>query len=403
MHGFGGSGRSSGGESRHRAPFPNAFALVIWICVPLLACSEANTEDVAVTADTKPVEIETLRPQSFTSWVHVSGLVEAEARMDLSFRVDGTIERYHVEEGDYVDTNAVIAELDARDYERNVNLARAALESAEARATEAQRELARQERLVAARTSSTQEHEAAGSAALVTRSEVRQNKLQLEAAEAALEDCQLRAPVAGYIEHRLLEKHEFASLQRPVVVLTQLEHVKVRSSVADRLLASLEKGAEATILSGAWPGREFKGTVIRIALAADPKTHTLPVELRVANPDLALRPAMVVDVALKSGASDPLLTVPLKAVVRDGGLQALCFVVSDTQSSDGAQLRVESRPVVLGRLWGDRIAIDAGLSAGDRVIVKGQHFVRSGDAVHVIGPAGQRTSPAARMRLGGGP
>ena len=81
------------------------------------------------------------------------------------------------------------------------------------------------------------------------------------------------------------------------------------------------------------------------------------------------------------------MTVPMKAVVRDGGLQPLCFVVTDADSESGTGLQAESRPVVLGGLWGDRVAIEAGLVPGDRVIVAGQHFVRSGDPVHVVGPA----------------
>lgn len=404
------TGRVGGtGDQRRAASLSRALPLLICSGFALLACAEADTADDAQSAkpaDTKPVEIEILRLQSFTSWVHVSGLVEAEARMALSFRIDGTIERYHVEEGDHVEAGEVIAELQSRDYARNVKLAQAAVESAEAHAAEAKRELARQEHLVEARTSSTQEHEAARSAALVTRAEVRQSKLQLEAAQAALDDCQLRAPVAGYIEQRLLEKYEFASLQRPVVVLTQLDRVKVRASVADRLLASLQKGAEATITSAAWPEREFRGTVTRIALAADPKTHTLPLELSVANSDLALRPAMVVEVALERGASEPMLTVPMKAVVRDGGHRALCFVAAeDTTPANSAStgLHAESRTVVLGRLWRDRIAITAGLSAGDRVIVKGQHFVRSGDAIHLVSPARPQPGNPPGMAFGGGP
>ena len=77
----------------------------------------------------------------------------------------------------------------------------------------------------------------------------------------------------------------------------------------------------------------------------------------------------------------------MKAVVRDGGLQPLCFVVTEDDSEGGTGLRAESRPVVLGGLWGDRVGIEAGLAPGARVIVAGQHFVRSGDPVHVVPPA----------------
>jgi RND family efflux transporter MFP subunit len=375
------------------------LGLLFGVCIPLLACGEAEPAiPVPEAVSSKPVEVEVVELQHITSWVHVSGLVEAESRMSLSFRVDGTIERFLVEEGDFVEAESVIAELDSRDYERELRLARADVESSAALKAEAQRELTRQERLIAAKTTSSQQHEAARSSLLVATAATRQSELRLEAAQSARADCELRAPVSGYIEQRLVEKHEFTTLQRPAVILTQLNRVKVQTSVADRMLASLKPGSRAIIRSAAWPDREIEGTVVRIALAADPTTHTLPVEISVANPDLALRPAMVVDVALRGGADgEQRLTVPMKAVVRDGGLQPLCFVVGETQiakRTDGeATHRVEARPVVLGKLWRDRIEITAGLTAGSRVITAGQHFVRSGDAVHIVATAAPPARP----------
>ena len=101
------------------------LVLLLGSCLPLLSCGDAGTTEANTekAARTKPVEIEILEPRSFTSWVHASGIIEAESRMSLAFRIDGTIDLYHVEEGDYVEAGAVIAELDSRDYARGARLA----------------------------------------------------------------------------------------------------------------------------------------------------------------------------------------------------------------------------------------------------------------------------------------
>ena len=118
------------------------------------------------------------------------------------------------------------------------------------------------------------------------------------AAQVALEDCRLTAPVSGYIEQRFLDPHEVATAQSPVVVLTQLDSVKVKANVADRALPFIEIDGPASVRSSAWPGRIFEGRIARVAMAADPQTHTLPIEVEIDNPDLALRPELVVEVAV---------------------------------------------------------------------------------------------------------
>jgi multidrug efflux pump subunit AcrA (membrane-fusion protein) len=128
-------------------------------------------------------------------------------------------------------------------------------------------------------------------------------------------------------------------------------------------------------------------------MAADSATHTLPIEIQIENKDLALRPAMVVEVVLSTGTSTDLLTLPMNAVVRDGALRTLSFVVV----SEAAELSAQSRRVSLGRLIGDRVEIKSGLRAGDRVIVQGQHFLRDGDRVRIAKtfavPASAEASP----------
>ncbi|MCP5040336.1 MAG: efflux RND transporter periplasmic adaptor subunit [bacterium] len=351
------------------------------LVISLVGCSEAGTANTRESVQApKPVQVEIATPRRFTSLTHVPGVVEARSSMSLSFRVPGTVLRYAVDEGAFVEQGQRIAELDKRDFLRDAALARAALESAEARAADARRELEREEQLRASNSTSAQRLDNARSDYDVVAAEARHARLQLEAAQIAVEDCALVAPVSGYLERKLVEKHEFATPEVPVAILTELDTLKVKASVADQVLSALEVGKLADLQSNAWPGRVFKGRIARVAMAADLTTHTLPVEIEVANPDLALRPAMVVDVAIATGSAEEILTVPMNAVVRDGALRTLCFVV---ETDEAGKLSAQARRVTLGRLAGDRVSIGSGLRRGDRVIVHGQHFLREGDAVHV--------------------
>lgn len=365
--------------------------------VPLLLIATACGDEGTATEShpeisAKPVRIEVATPRRFTTYTHVPGVVEADSSMALSFRVPGTIERFAVEEGAYVEAGDLIAELDRRDFERDVKLARAALASAEAQAAEARRERERVENLRSSNSTSAQRLDAARSADAIAAAQARHARLQLEAAEMAVEDCRLTAPVSGYFEQRLVDKHEFASPDMPVAVLTELATLKVRANVADQALRSLAVGSSAVLRSNAWPGRRFEGRLVRVAMAADATTHTLPIEVEVANADLALRPGMIVEVGLPVETRDDLLTVPMNAVVRDGALRTLCFVVA----SQGDRMIAEDRRVSLGKLVGDRVEIAAGVRPGERVIIQGQHFLRAGDLVRVTETVAQ-VEPARSM------
>lgn len=353
---------------------------VAWALAAFACGSERVATEAEPTEAPRPVRVEVATPKRFTTYTRIPGVVEADSSMSLSFRVPGTVKSFAVEEGAYVETGDVIAELDRRDYERDVKLARAALSSADAQASEAKREFTREENLRSSNSTSLQRLDAARSAHQVASAEARHARLQLEAAEMAVTDCSLVAPVSGYVEKRLIEKHEFAAPDTKVAVLTELNQLKVRANVADQALTTVAVGNPAMLRSSAWPGRSFEGKVARIAMAADASTHAMPIEIEVANKDLALRPAMVVEVGLPIETRDDMLTVPMNAVVRDGALRTLCFVVS----KHGDEIRAEGRLVELGKLVGGRVEITSGLRAGDRVIVQGQHYLRAGDAVKVV-------------------
>jgi len=352
-------------------------------------CSEEGTAKTTPrVAAPKPVQVEIATPKRISSRIHVPGVVEARSSMSLSFRVPGTLLRFAVEEGAFVEQGQLIAELDRRDYLRDQKLAHAALESAQARAADAKRELEREERLRTSNSTSAQRLDNARSNYEVAAAEARQAKLQLEAAEIAVADCALTAPVSGYLEKRLAEKHEFANPEVPVAILTELDSLKVRASVADRSLSMLEVGKPARLRSSAWPDRFFEGRIARVSMAADLATHTLPIEIEVANPDLALRPMMVVNVEIEKESVEEHIVVPMNAVMRDGAMRTICFVVGTDMAGDAS---AETRTVTLGRLVGDRVEVRSGLRKGDRVIVYGQHFLQEGDAVRVTRTLAQAT------------
>jgi RND family efflux transporter MFP subunit len=357
------------------------LALLLILCASLsLACGNAPEVAAAPTDEIRTaVRVEPVVPQALAPSLSISGVVEAQAHVDLAFRVTGFVERFEVDEGDRVEVGDVLAELDLADFERDVRSGKARLARANAHARNASAAFARQQKLRENGTSSERAFDEARSAHDMSRAEQQEARMGLEQAEDHLNKATLRAPISGFVARRRLEPHELANSNVPVLELVQLDRVKVRAGVADTWLGRVAKGGKAFITSPQWGDRKFEGRIARIGVSADRSTRTVPIEIELDNPELAFRPDLVVHIEIPTESPQPHLLVPLASVLRDTRLAPFCFVAE----GDAGALRAERREVTLGAVHEDRVIIEAGLARGDRVIVRGQHFLRPGDAVQV--------------------
>jgi RND family efflux transporter MFP subunit len=119
-------------------------------------------------------------------------------------------------------------------------------------------------------------------------------------------------------------------------------------------------GVDAIVRVPELPDREFPGKVTRIADALQSGTRTLLTEIDIPNPDGALPPGIYCSVELKIPRKTPSFIIPAEALMFNrNGLQAA--VVKDGKA--------EIRTVRVARDMGTRVQVDAGLSAGERVIL----------------------------------
>lgn len=367
--------------SQHPLRALAGWSIGLTLAVLAAGCQdEASPAAAAPSPGEVPVRLERVEPHLISDTIVVPGLAEAKARIELSFRVPGFVERFAVEEGQHVAAGAVLAVLDTDDLERELRSARAALSRARARAGVARQQFERQKALLAESSTSQERWESARAEYEATGGAVREAQVALETAQERLARAQLRAPIDGWVERRLIEAHERVSPERPVLVLSDVDPIVVRGAVADFLLPRLELGMTVHVRSPIWPERFFEGVIRRIDVAADPATHTLPFEAEIGNADLALRPALAVEIEIPTGDPAPVLAVPLSAVLRGASAEPFCFVAG---GSEGA-LRAERRRVAIGSVRGERVVIEEGLVAGDRIVTRGQHFLREGDALRVV-------------------
>ncbi|MDY3556471.1 efflux RND transporter periplasmic adaptor subunit [Gemmata sp. JC717] len=398
----------------------NRQKLATWLAfVPIVVCvgmfARAGLAALAQSrtppaAAPPPVTVLTDRlvPVTLVGPLNYSGTVKEWQRVELSFRVGGTVSELlrvgtdraarDLHEGDRFPHGTVLARLDPADYRRDRALAAERLSQAEAKlvsaradAESADSEFGRARRTFAGGAGSRSDFDSAKSRSEVAAAsvssaarEVDAAKVQLAQADANLGYCELTMPYAeGTVAGRSVEANERVSAGQKLFQIVDLSSVRIAFGVSDTVVGRLALGGAVGVTTDALPDERFVGTITKIAPTADAQTRTYLVEVRVTEPR-GLRPGMIATATLTERKSATLL--PLVAVTREttGAGRLVAYKVV----RDGDRLTARVCPVELDGVVDARAAIrpdtPGGLRPGDEVVTGGAPRLYDGAAVKPV-------------------
>jgi multidrug efflux system membrane fusion protein len=374
-----------------------SYLIAIGGAIAAAGCTrvQGNTAEDTPPRPVKVLEAAALEPQSR---VRYSVSIQPYEQVPLAFKASGYVaeiqqrraidgRRRPLQAGDFVAAGTVLARVRADDYREHLNQAAAALAEVEASQRKAQLDLDRARVLFAAESLTKPELDAAQANYDAAASRALQGRAQVGLSEIALRDVALAAPIAGVVLERKVETGSLVGPSTIGFVIGSVAAVKAVFGVPDSLVHRIAPGQALDITTEALPNTTFEGTVTAIAPSADPESRVFSIELTIDNRDGRLKPGMIgtVGVPAEKPETSPLrgqATVPLAAVVRapNGGENYSVFVIEQR----GERQVARNRPVTLGDMQGNAIAITDGLQPGERVIVMGAGLVADGDAVRVI-------------------
>jgi RND family efflux transporter MFP subunit len=341
-----------------------------------------------------------VRTSGATIAVTWPGTTEAFEQANIYARASGYITRREVDIGSRVKAGQLLVEITAPELEHQIAQAegtlaqmRAALVQAKANRDLAQVTWDRDKKLV--------------QQGWVTLQQGDTDRLTLEAREAAVavaaanitaQEAQLRvlnqqkayqsvvAPFDGVITQRNIDIGSLVQADATsgtfLFTLMHSETIRIQLYVPQDEAFGLSPGVEAVVRVPEMPGRDFPGTVARIADALQPGTRTLLTEIDVPNPDHALSPGTYCTVALKIPRKTPSLIVPSEAIIfnREG--------LSVAVVEDGVA-RIHA--ITLVRDFGTTVEVSAGVKDGDQVILNPPVDVTDGRKVKI------RPTPPAQL------
>jgi RND family efflux transporter MFP subunit len=332
-------------------------------------------------------------PEAGSPILTASGYVVARRKAVVSAKIQGRLSQLDVEEGSRVREGEVIARLESRDFEAQVERSRAQIQLAQAELAEAERKQRLAEQLASERVISRDDLEEAKSRVAIAAAALAQAEAELSLNQALYQNTVIRAPFAGTVVKKMAEVGESVAPIPPgvnistasgaIVALADLDTLEVETDVNESNVARLQPDQPAEVSVEAFPDRRYRAVLRQIIPTADRTKATVMVKVTILDEDRDLKPEMSARVTFRAPAAapsqseepgEPVVTVPRDSVVsRDG--RDVVFELEDG--------RVSLKEVVLGPQRSDRVVVESGLAGGERLVAKPPESLSDGDAVRV--------------------
>jgi RND family efflux transporter MFP subunit len=352
---------------------PGTSTILALAALALLSACQRAAETPA--PEIRPVRVTTIANRATSSSISLTGTVQAQNEINLSFRIDGRLIERTVDIGDTVKPGQLVGRLDPQNEESGLQAARAQLNAARAQLVEASSNYTRMRDLVAEDAVSRAAYDQAEALLKTAEAQVESAQSQLNLAQNRLSYTRLFSDVAGIVMARGPEPGEVVSAGR---MIAQVAREGARDAVFDvpgRVMDVAPKNPEFTVTLTDDPRVTVSGRVREVAPRADPVTGTFAVRIRLLDPPPAMRLGSTVTGSMRLPAVLA-IEVPASALVRADGKTAVWVV---DQSSGTVSLR----NIELGATNANAVQVTKGLNPGDIVVIAGAQALRPGQKVRL--------------------
>jgi RND family efflux transporter MFP subunit len=344
--------------------------------------------------------------------LNASGYITPRRRATIAAKITGRVTGVFFDEGTRVSEGQLLATLDDADAKRALDSAKADRDAAQAAIADyevqlknAQIELRRAEQLQKAGVQTQEALDNALTAADSLKAKIALAKQQVAAAESrigvaqqAVDNCTIRAPFAGIVVSKDAQVGEMVSpnsagggfTRTGIATIVDMKSNEIEVDVSESYIARVENGQPVTAILDAYPDKPIPSKVRTVIPTADRQKATVKVRITILNlekydfilPDMGVKVAFLENEPPtgkdkkkeKDKGPQPVAFVP-KGAVRSDSNTSFVFLVRDG--------KVERRAVSLGMDRGTDVAILAGVSPGDSLVVRGPESLHDGDKIEI--------------------
>ncbi len=343
-------------------PGKQIYTILVLSVIFLAACGSKNEE--AKTEQPRFVKVENVVDQQQQEKLVFNGSVKEKSLISVSFRVGGPLVKVNVNSGDFVRKGQLIAVIDKRDYEIQVQTTKAQYEQLSG-------EYKRYKELFEKNKIPANTYEKIESGYLMAKS-------AYDNALNQLKDTELRAPISGYIHEKLVETHQTVGAGMPIVSILDLSQIEVVVSVPENQLLKVKycKQYFVDVKNAGVSQQEVS------LLSIGEKTQgdgLYEVKFKMNNAEIGnVYPGMTAEITIYCPDETQGITIPSSAVFNKKGKDFVWIYNAKTG-------KINAQQVMVSKLKSNgKVEILSGLSQSDRIVTAGATFLQEGQHVQPI-------------------
>lgn len=365
----------------------------------IFALMSRSKSDNASAAETTKLESITVGPEniavattgSIMAGPTISGTLQPDREAVLRAQVQGSVLQTYADQGQAVSAGTVLARIDATGIQDAYNSARAGVVAARNAADIAARDLARQEKLLAAGAVAERDIEQARRASIAAQAALEDANSRLATAQKAFRSTTVTSPFGGIVSERPVSPGDIVQPGTALFTVVDPSSMRLEASVPAEQLSLIHVGIPVVFTVSGYPGREFVGHIVRVNPTADPTTRQVRIYVSIPNAGRALVGGLFATGRMSS-ATKTGLVVPAAAVDVRGATPTVMRVKGGKAEKIQIQVGLTDRT-------SETIEVLAGVQAGDTLLLGAAQGITPGTPVKVSVPA---ATPAAATGATGG-
>src|SRR5262245_21723158 len=340
----------------------------------LIGCGQ---EPAPAAPEARPVRTITVDKRAAGTPVVLTGRIEAEDEVTLSFRIAGRVLENPSKLGDQVTPGQVVARLESQNEMNALRTAKANLAAAEGQLVVTRNHFERQDTLLSQGWTTRANHDQARQALQSAQSQVDAAEAQLKAARDLVSFTELKADAPGVVTAVGPAAGEVVQAGQMIVRVARKDGRDAVFDVSAQVIRNAPTDPQIAVSLTDNLSVVARGRVREVSPQADPVTRTFVVKVGLTEPPPAMRLGATVTGRMEMEAL-PIIEIPATALTNANRQPAVWIV-------DPAARTVSLRNVDILRFDQATVAVSRGLDTGDIVVTAGVQALHPGQKVRLLG------------------
>lgn len=350
--------------------------MALTLILMLAGCGRDTNDDPR---DPRPVRALVVENSKLGEIVELTGNIQPENEVALSFRIGGRMTERFVGTGDTVQAGQLLARLDPQNELNSLRSAQARLTAAQGRLREARNAFARESALLPRRYTTQTNFDQAQTAVQTAESDIEDATARLKIAQDSLSYTELKPDTPGTIVARSAEAGEEIQAGQVIFRLARTGGWDAVFDVPARLLRAAPRDARVDLALTDDRRVTAVGRVRQVDPQADPATRSFRVRVSILSPPSAMRLGDTLSGRIHLDPSAG-ITIPATALSETDGRPSVWIV-------DPATLTVSLRNIKVARFSSEAVVVTEGLRPEDMIVTAGVQALHPGQKVRLLDAA----------------